>query len=130
MANDIWTTVPWTKEASDLRIDLASGTEITRLSGSALHTCNNYLPGGCSADGRRCLGVRLADALTSRTCAIMAHDLVSKHTALLEDSCANPSAPMKNPHSVVTAHLIDEDGQPTRKAVDEILEFFRHRQRA
>ncbi len=45
----------------------------------------------------------------------------------LEDADANPYAPMKNPHSVVTAHLIDQDGTPTRKAVDEILAFFRTR---
>ena len=34
---------------------------------------------------------------------------------------------MKNPHSVVTLHLIDEQDQPTRKAVDEILAFFHMR---
>jgi hypothetical protein len=34
---------------------------------------------------------------------------------------------MKNPHSVVTAHLIDEAGQPTVKARDEILAFFHQR---
>jgi hypothetical protein len=31
------------------------------------------------------------------------------------------------PHSVVTAHLIDEAGQPTIAARDEILAFFRKR---
>lgn len=31
------------------------------------------------------------------------------------------------PHSVVTANLIDEEGQPTIAARDEILSFFRHR---
>lgn len=31
------------------------------------------------------------------------------------------------PHSVVTAHLIDEAGQPTVAARDEILSFFAHR---
>ena len=46
---------------------------------------------------------------------------------VLPDSAANPDAPMKNPHSVVTVHLIDEEGQPTRKAVDEILGFFKMR---
>jgi len=46
---------------------------------------------------------------------------------VLPDSCANPDAPMKNPHSVVTVHLIDEEGQPTRRAVDEIIAFFRTR---
>jgi hypothetical protein len=49
---------------------------------------------------------------------------------VLPDGCANPDAPMKNPHSVVTGHLIDCDGEPTRQAVDEILEFFRQRLRA
>jgi dienelactone hydrolase len=46
---------------------------------------------------------------------------------VLPDSAANPDAPMKNPHSVVTAHLIDRDGEPTRQALDEILGFFRTR---
>jgi hypothetical protein len=31
------------------------------------------------------------------------------------------------PHSVVTAHLIDEAGQPTIAARDEILDFFTRR---
>jgi dienelactone hydrolase len=46
---------------------------------------------------------------------------------VLPDSAANPNAPMKNPHSVVTAHLIDREGEPTRQALDEILAFFRMR---
>ncbi len=46
---------------------------------------------------------------------------------VLPDSAANPDAPMKNPHSVVTLHLIDEQNQPTRQAVDEIITFFRTR---
>ena len=46
---------------------------------------------------------------------------------VLPDSAANPDAIMKNPHSVVTAHLIDRAGEPTRQALDEILGFFRER---
>ena len=46
---------------------------------------------------------------------------------VLPDSSANPNALMKNPHSVVTAHLIDRAGEPTRAAVDEILGFFKLR---
>ena len=45
---------------------------------------------------------------------------------VLPDSAANPDAPMK-PHSVVTLHLVDRAGEPTRQAVDEILGFFRER---
>jgi dienelactone hydrolase len=52
---------------------------------------------------------------------------------VLPDSAANPeTAPffeqvVASPHSVVTAHLIDEAGQPTIAARDEILAFFAKR---
>ncbi|MES2960460.1 MAG: dienelactone hydrolase family protein, partial [Pseudomonadota bacterium] len=48
---------------------------------------------------------------------------------VLPDSAANPEPPpffkhvVASPHSVVTAHLIDEAGQPTIGARDEILGF-------
>lgn len=44
----------------------------------------------------------------------------------LDDSSANPAGLMP-PHSVVTEHLIDEPGQPTRAALDQVLELFRTR---
>jgi len=46
----------------------------------------------------------------------------------LPDSCALPGTPMR-PHSVVTLHLIDRAGEPTRAAVDEILAFYARRLR-
>ena len=46
---------------------------------------------------------------------------------VLPDSAANPDAPLKTPHSVVTLHLVNEAGQPTVQARDEILSFFRAR---
>jgi len=52
---------------------------------------------------------------------------------VLPDSAANPETTpffehvVANPHSVVTAHLIDEAGQPTIAARDEILSFFSRR---
>jgi len=49
---------------------------------------------------------------------------------VLPDTAANPNALMKNPHSVVTAHLIDREGEPTIAARDEILGFFRMRLQA
>ena len=48
---------------------------------------------------------------------------------VLADSAANPNSSMKNPHSVITIHLIDEAGQPTVAARDEILAFFAMRLR-
>jgi hypothetical protein len=52
---------------------------------------------------------------------------------VLPDSAANPHPPpffehvVASPHSVVTAHLIDQAGQPTISARDEILSFFTYR---
>jgi dienelactone hydrolase len=52
---------------------------------------------------------------------------------VLPDSAANTDVPpffaqhVRSPHSVVTAHLIDEAGQPTVAARDEILAFFARR---
>jgi dienelactone hydrolase len=52
---------------------------------------------------------------------------------VLPDGAANPKPPpffkhvVASPHSVVTAHLVDEAGQPTLAARDEILGFFRRR---
>ena len=53
---------------------------------------------------------------------------------VLPDAAANPGPKppffekfVATPHSVVTVHLIDEAGQPTLAARDEILGFFRQR---
>jgi hypothetical protein len=49
---------------------------------------------------------------------------------VLPDAAANPVCPpffehvVASPHSVVTAHLVDEAGHPTLVARDEILAFF------
>lgn len=45
----------------------------------------------------------------------------------LDDEHANPEAAMKNPHSVLTEHLVDQPGTPTRQTLDDVLEFFRAR---
>lgn len=45
----------------------------------------------------------------------------------LPDAAAKPGTFMSNPHSVVTTHLMDEEGSLTRRKVDEIIDFFRQR---
>ncbi len=45
----------------------------------------------------------------------------------LEDSAANPAAVMRNPHSILTEHLVDEPGSPTRQAVDQVLDLLRRK---
>ena len=50
---------------------------------------------------------------------------------VLPDASANPDSPMARtkqpPHSVFTGDLIDEPGQPTREAANEVVAFFRNR---
>jgi dienelactone hydrolase len=52
---------------------------------------------------------------------------------VLPDEAANPDPPpffadvVASPHSVVTAHLVDQDGHPTMQARDEIIAFLRRR---
>lgn len=42
----------------------------------------------------------------------------------IDDADANPAAPIPA-HSVLTEHLIDEPGQPTRAALDQVIQLFR-----
>jgi dienelactone hydrolase len=44
----------------------------------------------------------------------------------LDDDTANPDASMR-PHSVLTEHLVDEPGEPTRAALDDVLDLLRSR---
>ncbi len=46
----------------------------------------------------------------------------------IDSSPGNPFGhPTKEAHSVVTRHLVDEPGQPTRDALDQVLDLFRQR---
>jgi dienelactone hydrolase len=74
---------------------------------------------------RHCRGQRFAAYAEALGDRFVAH--------VLPDDAANPTPPpffehvVASPHSVVTAHLIDEAGQPTIAARDEIISFFAER---
>ncbi|KLL10612.1 MULTISPECIES: dienelactone hydrolase family protein [Protofrankia] len=85
--------------------------------------------GRCAAEGLQVLGLRFrGDTLSpAERFQFLREQLGDAFVAIdLDDSSANPEARMK-PHSVVTEHLIDEPGQPTRAALDQVLELFRTR---
>ena len=42
----------------------------------------------------------------------------------LDSSAGNPHGHPKNAHSVLTEHLQDREGTPTRQALDQVLDFF------
>jgi len=83
----------------------------------------------CASDGLEVLGLRFkSDKLVSdERFAYLREELGDAFVAVeLEDADANPKATMR-PHSVLTEHLIDEPGQPTRAALDQVLDLFRTR---
>jgi dienelactone hydrolase len=85
--------------------------------------------GRCAAEGLTVLGMRFkSDAFVPQgRFDFLREQLGDAFVAIeLEDEDANPDSPMK-PHSVVTEHLIDEEGQATRAALDAVLDLFRTR---
>ncbi|RXS85648.1 dienelactone hydrolase [Streptomyces sp. TM32] len=85
--------------------------------------------GRCERAGLRVMGLRFrGDRLVpGDRFAHLRRELGAAFTAVeLDASAANPDAVLP-PHSVLTEHLIDAPGQPTRAALDEVLDLLRTR---
>ncbi|WP_328383659.1 dienelactone hydrolase family protein [Streptomyces sp. NBC_00400] len=85
--------------------------------------------GRCERADLRVMGLRFrSDRLVpGDRFAFLRRELGAAFTAVeLDDDAANPDAVLP-PHSVLTEHLIDEPGQPTRAALDDVLDLFRTR---
>ncbi|MFF2808079.1 dienelactone hydrolase family protein [Streptomyces sp. NPDC058000] len=85
--------------------------------------------GRCEREGLQVMGLRFrSDRLVpDDRFAFLRRELGDAFVAVeLPDSAANPQAATA-PHSVLTEHLIDEPGQPTRAALDAVLDLFRTR---
>lgn len=83
----------------------------------------------CAAEGLQVLGLRFkGDPLASgERFEFLRDELGDAFVGIeLDDGAANPEAPTR-PHSVLTEHLIDEPGQPTRDALDQVLDLFRRK---
>ena len=81
----------------------------------------------CQADGLEVLGLRFtSDKLVSNERFQFLSDKLGDAFVAVEltDADANPDAAMA-PHSVLTEHLIDGDGQATKDALDQVLDLFR-----
>jgi dienelactone hydrolase len=87
----------------------------------------DVVKGRCAAEGLQVLGLRFtSDRLVpAERFEFLAAELGDAFVAVeLDDDDANPDSPMP-PHSVLTEHLVDEPGQPTRVALDRVLDLFR-----
>ena len=89
----------------------------------------DIVKGRCAAEGLTVLGLRFKGDrfVPKERFEFLREQLGDAFVAVeLEDEHANPDAAM-SPHSVLTEHLIDEPGQPTRDALDQVLDLFRTR---
>lgn len=85
--------------------------------------------GRCAAEGLKVIGMRFTgDRLVPpERFDFLREQLGDAFVAIeLDDDAAKPDAAVP-PHSVVTEHLVDEPGEPTRDALDTVLELFRER---
>lgn len=83
----------------------------------------------CAAGGLQVLGLRFRGDpfVPAERFTFLAEQLGDAFVAVeLDGASANPEAAGR-PHSVLTEHLIDEPGQPTRAALDRVLDLFRSR---
>ena len=84
----------------------------------------------CAAEGLEVVGLRFAgDRLVPpERFELLRRELGDAFVAVeLADESANPDARTPKPHSVLTEHLIDEPGEPTREALDLVLDHLRSR---
>ncbi|CAO5162004.1 Dienelactone hydrolase [Frankia sp. AiPs1] len=83
----------------------------------------------CADEGLEVLGLRFRGdrIVPAERFGLLRERLGDAFVAVeLEDDAANPDS-MNPPHSVLTEDLIDEPGQPTRAALDQVLDLFRAR---
>ncbi len=83
----------------------------------------------CAAEGLEVLGLRFKGDrfVPAERFELLRRELGAAFVAVeLDDDCANPDAGMPA-HSVLTEHLVDEPDQPTRRALDQVLDLLRAR---
>ncbi|MEU9731375.1 dienelactone hydrolase family protein [Streptomyces sp. NPDC048002] len=94
------------------------------ISPSDLSTVQQRCEAGLTVLGLRFRGDRVAPG---ERFALLREKLGEAFIGIeLDDGAANPAG-LLPPHSVLTEHLIDEPGQPTRQALDQVLDHFRAR---
>ena len=82
----------------------------------------------CDEDGLRVLGLRFnGDPFVPADRFVFLREQLGDGFVSIEldQADGNPANPMSKHHSVLTGSLIDEAGEPTRAALDDVLDLFR-----
>jgi dienelactone hydrolase len=88
----------------------------------------DIVAGRCAAEGLRVLGLRFEGDpfVPAERFAFLRKRLGDGFVAVeLDQADGNPAEVLKNHHSVLTGGLVDEPGEPTRDALDQVLAMFR-----
>lgn len=83
----------------------------------------------CAKDGLRVMGLRFRGdkMVPARRFEFLRRELGDAFIAVeLDDEYASPEA-FTPPHSPLTEHLVDQPGEPTREALDQVLDLFRRK---
>ena len=86
--------------------------------------------GRCAAEGLRVLGLRFEGdpIVPAERFAFLRKRLGDGFVAVeLDQADGNPAETLRKHHSVLTGGLIDEPGEPTRDALDQVLALFRNK---
>lgn len=95
------------------------------ISDADLNRVRERVDGGVSVLGLRFTNDRLCPAERFDR---LRHELGDGFIAVeIDSSPGNPSGLKQNAHSVLTEDLVDTPGHPTRDALDQVLDLFRHR---
>lgn len=87
----------------------------------------DVVAGRCATDGLKVLGLRFEqDPYVPQERFRFLEDRLGDGFVAIElpQSDGNPNGPLPHRHSVLTADLIDEPGEPTRHALDQVLALF------
>ena len=82
----------------------------------------------CAAEGLQVLGLKFTSDRMSpnERFAFLREELGDAFVGVeIDSSKGNPHGLPANAHSVLTEHLVDEAGHPTRDALDQVLDLFR-----
>ena len=98
--------------------------EVTDISDEDLAVVEQRCGAGLQVVGTRFRGDRVSPGARFET---LRRRLGDAFVAIeLDDDAANPDG-IGPPHSVLTEHLVDREGTPTRAALDRVLDLFRER---
>lgn len=84
----------------------------------------------CAARDLKVLGLRFTEdkAVPPERFARLRQELGDRFVAVeIDSSPGNPSGLPRSAHSVLTENLVDKQGHPTRRALDQVLDLFRER---